>query len=86
VDAVVDRRGTRAEAQAYLQYLYSDEGQRIAAKHGYRPRDARYAGAFPKLKLFTIEEIAGDWQTAQKTHFSDGGTFDRIYQPGMALK
>ncbi len=86
VDTVVDRRGTRAIAEAYLQYLYAPEGQEIAAKHHYRPRDqkvaARYAASFAKVKLFTIDELFGGWQKAQKTHFADGGVFDQIYKPG----
>jgi sulfate/thiosulfate transport system substrate-binding protein len=85
VDKVVDRRGTRVQAEAYLQYLYSPEAQEIAAKHHYRPRDpdvaARYAGRFAKLTLFGIDSFGG-WQQAQKTHFADGGTFDQIYRPG----
>ena len=85
VDKVVDKRGTRAVAQAYLDYLYSPEGQEIAAKRYYRPRSEavakKYASQFPKVKLFTLGEIAGDWQKAQKTHFADGGVFDQIYQP-----
>jgi sulfate/thiosulfate transport system substrate-binding protein len=83
VDKVVDKRGTRRVAEAYLQFLYSDEGQDIAGKHYYRPRDARaaakYAKTFPKLNLFTIDDVFGGWQKAQKTHFADGGVFDRIY-------
>ncbi|WP_083685503.1 sulfate ABC transporter substrate-binding protein [Massilia putida] len=86
VDKVVDKRGTRAVAEAYLKYLYSAEGQQIAAKHYYRPvvepYAKQYAAQFPAIKLFTIAEIAGDWTKAQKTHFADGGVFDRIYQPG----
>jgi len=86
VDKVVDRRGTRAAAEAYLQYLYSPEGQEIAAKRHYRPRDpnvaAKYAATFTKLNLFTIDEAFGGWQKAQKTHFADGGVFDQIYRPG----
>ena len=78
-------RGTRAVAEAYLQYLYSPEGQEIAAKHHYRPRDpkvaAKYADSFAKVKLFTIDETFGGWQKAQKTHFADGGMFDQIYKP-----
>lgn len=85
VDKVVDRRGTRKVAEAYLKFLYSDEGQELAGKHYYRPINekiaAKYASQFPKVKLFTIDEIAGGWTKAQKTHFADGGTFDRIYQP-----
>lgn len=86
VDKVVDKRGTRAVAQAYLEYLYSSEGQEIAAKHYYRPVDrkiaAKYAAQFPKVKLFTLGEIVGDWQKTNKVHFADGGMFDQIYQPG----
>lgn len=85
VDKVVKRRGTEAVAQAYLQYLYSDEGQEIAAKHFYRPRidavAAKYAGQFAKVNLFTIDEVFGGWQKAQQTHFADGGVFDEIYKP-----
>lgn len=85
VDKVVDRRGTRKAAEAYLQFLYTDEGQEIAAKNYYRPIDEKiakkYAAQYPKLKLFTIEEVAGGWNKAQKTHFADGGVFDQIYLP-----
>jgi sulfate transport system substrate-binding protein len=85
VDKVVDKHGTRKVAEAYLQYLYSPEGQEIAAQNYYRPRDpqvaAKYAAAFPKLPLFTIDDTFGGWQKAQKTHFNDGGVFDQIYQP-----
>jgi sulfate/thiosulfate transport system substrate-binding protein len=84
VDKVVDRNGTRAIAEAYLQYLYSPEGQEIAAKHHYRPRDqavaAKFASSFAKLKLFTVDEVFGSWQNAQKTHFADGAMFDRLYK------
>jgi len=83
VDKVVEKRGTRLTAQAYLDYLYSEEGQTIAAKHYYRPRDAKvaakYAQQFPKLKLVTIDDTFGGWQKAQKAHFADGGSFDQIY-------
>jgi sulfate/thiosulfate transport system substrate-binding protein len=86
VDKVVDKKGTRAAAEAYLQFLYTPEAQEIAARHHYRPRDqkvaAKYASTFAKVKLFTIDEAFGGWQTAQKTHFADGGTFDQIYRPG----
>ncbi|HSM91923.1 MAG TPA: sulfate ABC transporter substrate-binding protein [Anaeromyxobacteraceae bacterium] len=86
VDKVVDRRGTRAVAEAYLKYLYTEEGQEIAAKHHYRPRDPkvakRHAGEFTQVKLFTIDEAFGGWDKAQAAHFSDGGTFDQIYTPG----
>jgi sulfate/thiosulfate-binding protein len=86
VDKVVDKHGTRAVAEAYLQYLYSAEGQQIAAKNYYRPvvepYAKQYAAQFPNVKLFTIDEVAGGWTKAQKTHFADGGVFDQIYQPG----
>ncbi len=86
IDNVVDRKGTRALAQAYLQYLYSPEGQEIAAKRHFRPRDpaiaAKYAGTFTKTTVFTVDEIFGGWQKAQKMHFADGGVFDQIYRPG----
>jgi sulfate/thiosulfate-binding protein len=86
VDKNVDRKGTRAVAEAYLQYLYSPEGQEIAAKRHYRPRDekvaAKYASSFAKVKLFTVDEVFGGWQNAQKTHFADKGLFDQIYTPG----
>jgi len=82
VDKVVDKKGTRAVAQAYLDYLYSPEGQEIAAKHYYRPRSAtvmkKYSGQFPKMQLFTLD-IAGDWKQAQAKHFADGGIFDQVY-------
>ena len=84
VDKVVDKRGTRAVAQAYLEYLYSDEGQEIAARNHYRPRDAktaaRHAGDFAKVALFTIDEVFGGWGKAQPKHFNDGGVFDQIYE------
>ncbi len=84
VDKNVDKRGTRALAQAYLEFLYSDEGQDIAGKHFYRPispkAQAKYAHQFPKISLFTIEQAFGGWANAKKIHFSDGGTFDQIYQ------
>jgi sulfate/thiosulfate-binding protein len=87
VDKVVDKKGTRKVAEAYLQYLYSPEGQEIAAKNYYRPRlDAvakKYASTFPKIKLVTIDEVFGGWQKAQKTHFADGGIFDQIYSPNQ---
>lgn len=86
VDSVVDRRGTRRVAQAYLEFLYSEAGQEIAARHYYRPRSpavaARYAATFPLVRLLTIDEVAGGWASAQRTHFADGGVFDQIYQPG----
>ena len=84
VDKVADRHGTRKVAEAYLQYLYSDEGQEIAAKNYYRPTApktlAKYAAQYPKVKLFTINEVSGNWAKSQKTHFADGGLFDQIYQ------
>jgi sulfate transport system substrate-binding protein len=86
VDKVVDKKGTRAVAEAYLQFLYSPEGQELAAKFHYRPRDAKvaakYAATFAQVKLFTIDQAFGGWQAAQKAHFADGGTFDQIYRPG----
>jgi sulfate/thiosulfate-binding protein len=87
VDTVVDKKGTRAVAEAYLQYLYSPEGQEIAARNFYRPRlDAvakKYSANFPKVKLFTLGDVAGDWHKAQTVHFDDGGVFDQIYQPNQ---
>ncbi|OQA32319.1 MAG: Sulfate-binding protein precursor [Betaproteobacteria bacterium ADurb.Bin341] len=90
VDKVVDRRGTRKIAQAYLEYLYSPEGQEIAAKHYYRPINAesdaklkaKISGRFSQVRLFTVDGLFGGWQKAQKAHFADGGVFDQIYQPG----
>ncbi|UDM18534.1 sulfate ABC transporter substrate-binding protein [Vogesella sp. XCS3] len=82
VDKVVDKRGTRKVAEAYLQYLYSPEGQELAAANYYRPRDpkvaAKYAGKFAKVKLFTIDQVFGGWAKAQKVHFDDGAIFDQI--------
>ncbi len=82
VDKVVDRRGTRPAAEAYLKFLYSPEGQEISAKNFYRPRDPavakKYENVFPKLQLFTVDELFGGWRKAQETHFGDGGTFDAI--------
>ncbi len=84
VDQVVDRHGTRAVAQAYLDYLYSDEGQILIGKHFYRPSNpaiaARFTAQFPAIRLFTIDERLGGWQKAQHVHFADGGIFDQIYQ------
>jgi len=84
VDKVVDKKGTRPAAQAYLQYLWSDEAQRLIAKHYFRPSSAKILqdnrAIFPALKLLTVEQVAGDWASAQKKHFADGGVFDRIYQ------
>jgi sulfate/thiosulfate-binding protein len=83
VDKVVDKRGTRAVAQAYLEYLYSPEGQDLIGKYFYRPTDpkaaAKYAKQFQKIDLFTIDKVFGGWAKAQKTHFADGGVFDQIY-------
>ena len=83
VDKVVDRKGTRDVATAYLQYLYTPQGQDIAAQHHYRPIDpkvaAKYDKQFAKVSLFTIDELFGGWAKAQKTHFADGGVFDQIY-------
>jgi sulfate/thiosulfate transport system substrate-binding protein len=85
VDKVVDRRGTRAVATAYLEYLYSTEGQEIAAKNFYRPRlpevAEKYSKQFPKIELFTVDDLFGGWSKAQKTYFDDNGVFDQIYQP-----
>ncbi len=84
VDKVVDKKGTRNVAEAYLQFLYGPEGQALAAKHYYRPRDAQALAQAPvkfaSLKLVTIDEAFGGWQKAQKLHFADGGIFDQIYQ------
>jgi sulfate/thiosulfate-binding protein len=83
VDKVVDKRGTRAVAQAYLDHLYSPEGQEIAARNFYRPIDAKvaakYEKQFPKIAMFTVDELFGGWAKAQKTHFADGGVFDQVY-------
>ena len=83
VDKVVDKKGTRDVAQAYLAYLYSPQGQEIAARNYYRPIDpaivAKYEKNFPKINLFTIDAVFGGWTKAQKTHFADGGVFDKIY-------
>jgi sulfate transport system substrate-binding protein len=83
VDKVVDRKGTRGPADAYLKFLYTPEGQEIAAKHFYRPRDEvvvkKYERSFPNVDLFTIDDLFGGWRKAQTTHFKDGGIFDSIY-------
>jgi sulfate/thiosulfate-binding protein len=85
VDKVADKHGTRKVAEAYLNYLYTDEAQDIIAKNYYRPATdkaaKKYASQFAKVKLFTIEQVAGGWTSAQKAHFADGGIFDQIYQP-----
>ena len=82
VDKVVDKKGTRKQAEAYLQYLYTPAGQSIAAQHHLRPRDAKVlaqnAKRFPKVSTFTVDEVFGSWTQAQKTHFNDGGVYDQI--------
>jgi sulfate transport system substrate-binding protein len=86
VDTVVDKKGTRVVAKAYLEFLYTPVGQEIAAKHYYRPRNeqvaAKYAQQFPKVNLFTIDDVFGGWSKAQREHFDDRGMFDQIYAPG----
>ncbi len=85
VDKVVDKKGTRHVAEAYLKYLWSDEGQRIAAQNYLRPRNPRvlaeFADRFPKVDFLPVEETFGDWRQIQKTHFNDGGLFDQLYTP-----
>jgi sulfate/thiosulfate transport system substrate-binding protein len=87
LDKNVDRHGTRKVAQAYLEFLYTKEGQEIEANNFYRPRDpqilAAHAADFPKIPLYTIDEVFGGWTKAQATHFADGGIFDQIYKPGQ---
>jgi sulfate transport system substrate-binding protein len=84
VDKVVDKRGNRKEATAYLNFLYSDAGQEIIAKHHLRPRSEavakKYAASFKPITLFTVDSVFGNWKQAQKKHFDDGGEFDKIYQ------
>ncbi len=86
VDKVAARHGTAAVAKAYIEFIYSPEGQEIAARNYYRPRlkevAAKYDSRFPHLTLFTVDQVFGGWQKAQKTHFDEGGTFDQIYRPG----
>ena len=86
VDKVAGRRGTQKIAAAYLAFLYTDQGQELAAKHFFRPRNAavmaKHAAQFPQIRLVTIDKVFGGWARAQKIHFDDGGLFDRIYQPG----
>lgn len=86
IDKVVDKRGSRRVSQAYLDYLYTEEGQEIAARHYYRPRSEKiakkYEKQFPKVALITIDEAFGGWAKATKTHFADGASFDQIYHPG----
>jgi ABC-type sulfate transport system substrate-binding protein len=83
VDKVAKKKGTEAVAKAYLEYLYSEEGQDIAGRHYYRPRSAaaaaKYEAQFVKLELFTIDEAFGGWTRAKEVHFADGGTFDQLY-------
>jgi sulfate transport system substrate-binding protein len=85
VEKNVDKKGTRKVAEAYLQFLYTEEGQEIAARNFYRPTDAKvaakYAAQFPKVTLVTIDGSFGGWRNATRTHFADGGTFDQIYLP-----
>jgi len=84
VDSVADKKGTRAAAEAYLKYWYSKEGQEIAARNSYRPRDPeiakQYENSFAKVELFTIDDVFGGWTKAQKDHFAEGGIFDQIYK------
>ena len=84
-DKVVEKRGTRPLAESYLRYLYTEEGQEIAARNFYRPTDpkvaAKYAKQFPNLTLVTIDGAFGGWPNATKTHFADGANFDQIYLP-----
>jgi ABC-type sulfate transport system substrate-binding protein len=86
VEKVADKKGNRKVAEAYLQFWYTPQAQEIAARNFYRPIDAKVAAKhsarFAKVTLFTIDEVFGGWQKAQKTHFSDGGVFDQIYTPG----
>src|SRR3954452_15653964 len=87
VDRVAGKHGTTEVARAYLEYLYTPEGQEIAARHFYRPRmptvAAKYASQFPKMTLVTVDEVFGGWKKAQASHFADGASFDQIYQPGQ---
>ncbi|ACQ91642.1 sulfate ABC transporter, periplasmic sulfate-binding protein [Tolumonas auensis DSM 9187] len=87
VDKVAKKHGTEAVAKAYVEHLYSDEAQRIAGKHYYRPSNPviakEFAKKFAPVKLFTIRELEGDWAKAQQKHFASGGTFDQVYQPGQ---
>ncbi len=86
VDKVADKKGTRKQAEAYLKYLYSEEGQEVAASHNLRPRSAKvlakHAADFPKVNTFTVGEVFGGWTKAQKDHFADGGTYDQILAAG----
>jgi sulfate/thiosulfate-binding protein len=87
IDGTVDAKGTRAEAEAYLRFLYTPKAQAIIARHGYRPRDRQHAdpkdlAKFPEIALVTIDDAFGGWAKAQATHFGDGGSFDQLYKPG----
>jgi sulfate transport system substrate-binding protein len=86
VDKVAGKHGSRAVAQGYLEYLYTEAGQEIAARHFYRPRLAsvatKHSAQFPKVTLVTIDEVFGGWKKAHAAHFADGALFDQIYQPG----
>ncbi|MFY7982919.1 MAG: sulfate ABC transporter substrate-binding protein, partial [Burkholderiaceae bacterium] len=88
VDRVVDKKGTRKQAEAYLQFLYTEAGQELAAKHHIRPRDpkvlARHAKSFPKVNTFTVDEVFGGWSRAQKEHFNDGGLYDQVIAAAKA--
>jgi sulfate transport system substrate-binding protein len=88
LDAVVDRKGTRAVAEAYLEYLYSEEGQDIVARNFFRPTSAavltRYAEQFPPMRLFTVDDVFGGWSNAQTQHFNDGGIYDRLFAAASA--
>ncbi len=81
VDANVDKHGTRTVAEAYLQFLYSDIGQQIAARHYFRPRTAVAGTTFANVATFTVDDTFGGWTAAQKTHFDDGAVFDQLYKP-----
>jgi sulfate transport system substrate-binding protein len=86
LDKNTTKHGTQTLAKGYLEFLYTERGQEIAAKHYYRPRlesvAKKHAGVFPQVKLFTIEEMFGSWREAHAKHFADGGVFDAIFQPG----
>ena len=90
VDAVVDRKGTRGVAEAYLRFLYTPEGQEVVARNFFRPRNAevaeRYADRFPPMRLFTIVDVFGSWREAQRLHFDDGGIYDRLFEQGTASR
>jgi sulfate transport system substrate-binding protein len=88
IDAVVDRKGTRVAAEAYLEYLYSPEGQDIVARNYFRPSDRtvleQYAEQFPRLRMFSVDEVFGGWKKAQAEHFNDGGIYDRLFSAAAA--